>query len=286
MQASKATELDKIWVSVLDILKGQMTHATFDSWLKHTALVALDDKSARVAVRDEQARQWCALRLSQMIIGALCVATERRECAVSFEVDVDASVTHKKSKRKEQVAETTEGDAVQAGDVVVEVFALPTTPFVMVSKYALYYWQPYLGARAFAVLNMLRAQGREYEGTSNRTRISVDVIAKTLDIDRQVITGRWRNIRAAHIWDAGLFDALNASRLASIRRLGEGRAAVYDARVWHDVPLLTPAQVATLDATIQKRHERYLRDFRVDVRAWARIKSESLVLDFDDAARL
>lgn len=56
-------ELQRLWKRVQDELTLQMTQATYQTFVQHTMLISLVDGVARVAVRDEYAREWLAHRL-------------------------------------------------------------------------------------------------------------------------------------------------------------------------------------------------------------------------------
>ena len=61
------SELDAIWRDVLDRLRGQMLHATFDRYLQGSRLVSLDDGVATVQPPDALAGPWLESQLRPVI---------------------------------------------------------------------------------------------------------------------------------------------------------------------------------------------------------------------------
>jgi hypothetical protein len=75
---------DQIWHSVLDQLQLGMTRATFDTWLRDSRLVACNDGTFVVAVRNEYAKDWLENRLRGLIAQAITCVTGLPSPTVQF----------------------------------------------------------------------------------------------------------------------------------------------------------------------------------------------------------
>ncbi|MDQ4075332.1 MAG: hypothetical protein M3220_03700 [Chloroflexota bacterium] len=69
--AGSRSETERLWQAVLADLQGQMTRATFDSWLRDTCLERAEDGGYIVSTRQPGALAWLENRLGQMIEASL-----------------------------------------------------------------------------------------------------------------------------------------------------------------------------------------------------------------------
>lgn len=256
------TELSQQWSQVLGILEGQMTQATFDTWVKPTHVLALDGDKLKIGVRNAYAQQWLHTKL-RVLVERAAQNVFGRALDVQF-------VLYAPEPR----APNADGETPRPGDLYVEFIESPLTPYIFVQKYAIWYWQPLLGSLAFSTWLMLRTLDKLNEGRGIKHKLSVEILAATLDCHRQSLTGRNPSGKIE-----GAFGVLNQFKLSRIEVIGKGHDAIYWARVLNAVPLLTPAQVERLPDLIRERHAIFLRDFSVDVEKWEQLEIPTLIED-------
>jgi len=259
----------EIWQATLAELQLQMTKATFDTWVRQTRAIDFADSILTIATNSPYALEWLTHRLHTTI--------ERTVCGiVGHAVEIRYVV-----RDQLRCAEPPQTSAVepqpatqpQPGDVLVEILESPLVPFIQLQKYAIWFWQPLLGATAFATWLMLRTLDRENAEWGKRHRVSVDIIAQTLGVNRQQITG----VKRGSSWQAGAFDILNRDRLSRIEPIGSGRDTIWWARILNSVPLLTPQQVEKLTPLLQERHTTFLREFEINAERWEQIELPTLI---------
>jgi len=66
-------DLDYTWMRVQSHLEKQLSKTSFETWIKHTALINMDDLTGEVmiAVPNEFARDWLESRYTQLLKEAL-----------------------------------------------------------------------------------------------------------------------------------------------------------------------------------------------------------------------
>jgi|GEM_PF-3421901 len=256
-----ATEL---WNAMLVELQGQMTKATFDTWVKPSFPISLRGNVLTLGVRNAYAQQWLSQQLSAML---------SRTARHVADADIELNFVLKPPTEKEPATEEAESPP-KPGDIYVEFIESPLKPFLLVQKYAIWYWQPLLGSLAFSTWLMLRTLDKVNEGRGIKHRLSVEIIALTLDCHRQSLTGRNPSEKVE-----GAFGILNAFHLSRIDVIGKGHDAMYWARVLNAVPLLTPSQVETLPKLLRERHAKFLSDFAIDAEKWEQLEIPTLIQD-------
>ncbi len=273
-----ATEL---WRAARVELDLQMAKAAFDTWVRPTEAVAFDGSEIVLRCPSEYAKQWLENRL-HVTVARVMTGIVGHTVAVRYEVR-EASNNRGTGPGREDPGQThesaddTDGSTAppQPGDILVDLIDPPTKPFILLQKYAVYFWQPLLGSVAFATWLVFRCRDKQNEGIGQRHKYNLDVLACTLNVHRQAITGVRRE--GGQKWQPGAFDVLNTEKVAKIEQVGEGRQAIWWARVWNELPMLAPAQVARLDPLIQQRHETWLKDFAIDAERWEQIELPSLI---------
>jgi chromosomal replication initiation ATPase DnaA len=72
-----------LWTNALSELALQMTHTTFDTWLRGTAL-ELHDHTATVLCPNEYTREWLATRLDPPITRTLRALTQTADLQIAY----------------------------------------------------------------------------------------------------------------------------------------------------------------------------------------------------------
>ncbi|KAB2953927.1 chromosomal replication initiator protein DnaA [Heliorestis acidaminivorans] len=67
------TQIAGLWQQTLEILKQELNPESFDTWLKNTQLISLQDREAYVAVPNDLARDWLENRYATLIKNSLSV---------------------------------------------------------------------------------------------------------------------------------------------------------------------------------------------------------------------
>ncbi|QGG46986.1 chromosomal replication initiator protein DnaA [Heliorestis convoluta] len=67
------TQIAGLWQQTLEILKQELNPESFDTWLKNTQLVSIQDRDAYVAVPNDLARDWLENRYATLIKNSLSV---------------------------------------------------------------------------------------------------------------------------------------------------------------------------------------------------------------------
>jgi len=252
-----------LWQTVLAELKTQTTRATFDTWLADTAAVRNND-TLTVFCASAFAADWLESRL---------LARIQRVVAAVAGQSLDVRFAINKFPRPSRPIPT------KAGDVFVEIITLPTEPFLKVSKYILWFWQPLLGNVAFGTYLLLRSRDHYLDKFwGKRHRLNVELIAAIMQVNRQAVTGVQRTRGGVKRWIPGAFDAINTHQVGKITSTRRGRGGLlYHARILNTLPLLTPTQVAALPPPVQEHHAGYLQKFDVDRVAWEQLTMPNLI---------
>lgn len=156
----------------------------------------------------------------------------------------------------------------------------PMRAFMPLSHYANRFWKAYVGSSAFSLWELLCSYGY-YVGRGGNEWPTVELLAASLEGDRHTILGRKRKIDGRESYSEGLLVKLERARLA--RHYTEvdpekPTMTVHNFAVYPDLPMLSPAQVATLPQILQTEHGRFLsfyRGFPAD--AWARAQEATFI---------
>ncbi|MGB8644897.1 MAG: DnaA N-terminal domain-containing protein [Anaerolineae bacterium] len=262
----KPRSAQQIWETALSELQLQTTHATFDTWIKPTFAISYTEGSMMVGVRNPYAQQWLEKRLHGMI-----------ERTVSHIVGHATTVEFiiKKQAEPSESKDSKDEDDPHAGDVLTDLIDSPLEPYIQVQKYAIRFWQPLIGSLSFGAWQMLRCQDKSnLVKRGPKHKISVDLLALTLDCNRQSLTGRRPQQKLE-----GAFGVLNEFKIARIDVIGDGRGCIYWARTMNALPLLSPQQVERLPELIRLQHELWLHDFSVDTQRWEQLSIPTLIRD-------
>jgi len=124
----------------------------------------------------------------------------------------------------------------------------PMRAFMPLSHYANRFWKAYVGSSAFSLWELLCSYGY-YVGRGGNEWPTVELLAASLEGDRHTILGRKRKIDGRESYSEGLLVKLERARLA--RHYTEidpdkPTMTVHSFAVYPDLPVLSPAQVATL----------------------------------------
>lgn len=280
----------QVWQATLVELQLQMTKATYDTWVKPTYAISLDGNVLTIGVRNAYARQWLSNRLCGMVertVAHVC----GRAVNVNFMLKENAEQETTPPPTVTASGKTTpppdppeKTPDLKSGDVIISTFQNPTQPFVMIQKYACMYWQPYLEQQArgaFATWFLMRCADKNFDTSiTNKRRINVAIIAAMVGVDRQLIVGRMRTAKGGDKWyDMGAFDVLTRERLARVEKVqGKNvRDVVYSVQVITELPLLTPAQVATLPPEVQRWHTLWLSDFKYNLDKWGKVEAATFI---------
>lgn len=233
------------WDRIAAQLATELDPATVNQWIATTRQLKSDGPELTLEAETAAGAAWLSTRLREPILRAL------------------AAITGHPGKLVVLAAKPDELPAgLQPDDLLVTLVPAPDRRFLKVSLYSFFFWQPLLGCVAFATYQMIRSTDDVYTGSTwgKHQRISVQIIAETLAVNRQAITGVSRRRAGRKCWQPGAFDALNSEQIASIVPLGKGRSTIYDARIFYDLPMLTPDQLERLPPDRRAYHARFLRD--------------------------
>jgi hypothetical protein len=282
----KPEKPDLIWSATLGELQLQMTQATFDTWLRGTKFLRLEDGAFVVGVKNAYARDWLEHRLLVTIERTLARLAGRL-LGVRFEID-------------EAVAEEAE-DLEQAGEQLARTeaaaasasFELPSydvhdAGWFKVGEYERRFWVPALGRVAWGVIEVIRKEDRrkkKSEWTPSK-RYSAPALAEQVPCGRQALLGVNRSCEAEDLpglrdrydvaqddgrwryYQPGAFDHLQELGLAQIERRGDGRHTTYWISVRNQLGLLPPALAMALPSRLQVQHDQWLADHDFDAREW------------------
>lgn len=81
-------------------------------------------------------------------------------------------------------------------------------------------------------------------------------------------------------WKPGILEQLEAEGVCQYHQTGDpdkARTIFYQISIFQDLPILTPAQIATLNEETQREHELWLKRHQIDLPAWRAITDRSQV---------
>jgi len=238
------------WDRVLAELRGRLPRATFDTLLNGSTAWRAGDV-LRVELRGEYARAWVQAQMMPLIeravervqsTGLAQGARPGGSRRLAIEL-VAAAAAHRAAEPASGPAGVEAPATSAAGD-----FDPQECGFVIVSNYALQFWQPYLGPRAFALWLTLRSYAYRLQG--GRWPSIRSLADSCMGGHRQGIVGRGDR--------EGALGALEQEGLVRTTVRGSGKQRTYSFEVVESLPLLSPEQVARLPAPLQAAHERFL----------------------------
>lgn len=286
----------RAWEQALGELELEMTPATFNTWLRGTAVVAAQGDVVTVAVRHAYAVDWMQNRLLSGMQANL--ARTMPGITVTFAPPggpVEAA-------EDDDPAEIPDDPDPQPAPIP-RIFADfdPNTAsaggFAMIGNYANAFWAAYLGTVAWRVYQIVYAHDkRRDKGEWTRPRsYTISHLARSVPTSRNAIRGRWRATDGQRRWRPGAFDVLAREGLAQVhwhdndprwrrwhpggaggRGDATGQRIIYRLSVRTVLPLLTPRQVAALPADLRHDHEAYLVAQDLDVMLWEQIDRPTL----------
>ncbi len=222
-----------LWDTALNELELQMTHATFDTWLRGTRCIGTDDDGHLIVeVKNGYAVEWLTHRLNNPIERTLERLTGNGTRAVYVAAEEEPDLPEPAPSQTEtsptidapQTIETLYQLLDQVGDreaklliqqKLAELEGTPLPPpsptgwqppekkvldkgWYRISQYASKFWGPYLGARVFRLWEIIfrtDKRRKKTEWTPPR-RFSAPTLAQELGCCRQTISGTWRRCEA------------------------------------------------------------------------------------------
>ncbi|HUV95795.1 MAG TPA: DnaA N-terminal domain-containing protein [Anaerolineae bacterium] len=272
-----------LWQQTLQQLKLQMTEAAFETWL-YESTATLSGSTLTITAKSAFAKDWLENRLGPTIKRTLArVAGRPLDLAFTGAYPTNAETLHTITHPEADQSEEVEGDhpSIPASTrFAIELvhFNPQEAGYVIVTNYALDFWQPLLGPSPFALWLTLRSFPAAWAEHIKPDWPSIQTIA---DIcarrDRHKILGRaaWTN----HHRVIGALEVLESERIVWPRRYGTGRQTYYVFKVLNALPLLTPTQVAKLTPRLQARHDRQLARTKVNYDEWQQLTLPSLTAD-------
>lgn len=217
------------WQQILRQLKLSIPQSTYDCWLADTTQAAEADNTITVYARTE-AQAWINHQLHS-IIAAAALHICRRPVEILYRTPPAAP--------QPIALQIVHWDPTQAG-------------FTIVSNYAIQFWQPLLTTGPFSLWTTLRSFARDGAHPEGKpTFVSVSALAAILcNQNRQILIGRKRSDK----WQPGWIQILEEHKILTWSR---GRN-LYHWHVLGSLPLLTPAQAATLSLNRQEAHDRFI----------------------------
>lgn len=105
------THYSNIWNKVLNILKRELSKPSFDTWLKDTKLLAVENDTASIQVPNEFVLDWVKSRYYNLILNALAHVLDKDEKTLELKLILDSeSVSHKPSASKQKKKENNKKD--------------------------------------------------------------------------------------------------------------------------------------------------------------------------------
>lgn len=143
-------------------------------------------------------------------------------------------------------------------------------------EYIRYYWRPYLEAPAYGLWDILLATQQQIRQGKLPGWPSVEAIALLVGQgDRYTILGR--KATATRPAQPGTIHRLGEERIAVYTVIDEGTTAQrYVFEVQESLPMLTPAQVATLPSVIRRLHRKQLKAAKL-LERWERLAEATQV---------
>jgi len=258
------------WPAALERLRGQMTRAAFDTWLAGTTATP-NHQGITVHVKTTYAMDWLSQRLHSIITQTVANAAGR-QLTVRYQVGGGPAP-------EEPAPPAATRPNPGPGEFSVELVSFDPAHWghVTTQRYALVFWQPWLGAFRFSVWGTLRAFAwhAEAEGWPS-IQLLADICAKG---NRHRLLGRAE--RAGREAQIGALEILTKAKIIHVRTQDQGRKTQYYFRVLDNLPLLTPRQIEYLSPALQERHREWLLKCSIDYEDWQQLSFETL-LDQED----
>lgn len=244
---------NQLWNSVREEVSLKTTRATFETHIAGTQVDSLIDDILTVYVPNKFSREWLDVRLRPTI-------EESVQRYAGRPIDIHFTTTPS-SHTSGDSAETCES---LADDVLIRLRHVDPRDWKpeFVSRYALMFWQPLLGPKAFCVWLTLKMFADAPEPPS----LTTITIMTTNSTDTRRLLGR--NDRST-----GALRPLLEHNIVAYHKLSSGKY-VFD--VLARLPLLTPTQVSKLHQRRRQSHARILDKFGVNLEEWQRIEASSL----------
>lgn len=251
------------WPAALEMLRGQMTQATYDTWLQGTA-ATVDSNTLTIHVASTYAQEWLEHKLHKTISRAVTsVAGQGFE--IRYQVGGGPEPAEPERRARPEPG---------PGEFSVSLVSFDPAHWgqIVTQRYVLVFWQPLLGY-AFQVWVTLRTftWNNEAEGWPS-IQLLADICANG---NRHRLLGR--AARADRAAQTGALETLTQARIIHIRTQGQGRKTQYFFRVLDSLPLLTPHQVEHLTPALQERHKQWLWKCSIDYEEWQQLTFESLL---------
>ncbi len=169
-----------------------------------------------------------------------------------------------------------------------------TWGYTQVANYAYKFWQPVMNRQiraTFSVYLVVRSAYKSADGEWTTPKLwAIEELARAAGCGRQSITGVSRrcaedaqgavlvhpedldgNQAEKAVWMAyrpGALDVLHDYGLATVDIRGSGRHTTYWISVKVSLPLLSPGQAATLPASLQAEHSKFLEEHDIPAEDW------------------
>jgi hypothetical protein len=265
----------QLWQQALDQLLLLLPESTFEALFAETTGHA-DDGRLVVHVPSPQALAWIQARLAGPVRDALKAVGYSDE--VTFEVappsetsiDPSAATVPEASREEGRTALPIPGPpTLKPGDVAFAFlnFNLYARGWLRTPTYYELFWQPILGYVAYGYWRLMQVLywNSPSDRHTRRVRLDIQDSAASLGVSRDLIRGK----PAQGL--GGALQVLEDHGLAEVEHHAAGRASVYSGRFLRALPLLAPAQVATLTQTQQEEHFDWLLAAGYDPTHWERL---------------
>lgn len=251
-----------VWPFTLAWLRERIPRGTFNAWLAD-CVTHIQGNTLTLLAASNFAKTWLQTNYKEVIEAALHDVTDRDFTLI--------------------IGQASEEQMEDCGAVIRLVNFDPISRgFTMVPNYSIRFWQPYLGKGAFALWLTLRSFA--YDAGVTKCWPSIHTLAGTcFRGDRGQVRGRKRKDPATEKtqWHPGALQTLEDLKIVWWTRqqvkLGEHIFLQYIFSVLDNLPLLTPSQVETLPINIQRRHDDWLKDARLDRQQWEQLDFEHII---------
>lgn len=287
MNTSQGGDLtpEKAWKSALGELEGQMTKATFNTWLKDARVLRLEgDGCFYIGVRNEFAKDWLENRLADSITKTLEMIWQR-PVQIVFEV-----LPNEVTRGPRPTAVNGNGNGASPTpppeqDVFVEVVQFDPISkggFLMLGHYHNLFWRAYLDVvaarmgikvpRSFDLWLVLVS----WQHIKRTSRLNVNELCDFYaNGNRERLFGR---SRAGREKQAGDLEVLEQEGLVNYEINGKTRNWECTVKVVGEhLPVLTPHQVQQLPKELQKTHSALLYSCKVSLSQWRQMTANSLL---------
>lgn len=250
--------LEDLWGLALIDLQAQMGQSTFDTWLKGTEPLYLEKGKMVVGTGNNFAVEWLNNRLKNVVEATLI--RHGHTGGVTFAYSPPTPI---KGAAKED-------DGLKSYALIELMDFDPTTlGAIEVPKYALQFWQPYLGHGPFNLWQTIRSFGKKNDLS---LPIMPSIGALTIICaggNKQNLIGR--NLKGGKR-KVGWIETLEQEKILTYKRKREQ----YIFRILDRLPLLTPSQVQKLPRLSQEAHREFLNKAKVDQLEWEQLTVSTL----------